>query len=554
MKKKKKGGAVKILTLFLALMLLVNVGILGYLWYQNNHIFVDGKAYEIHVRSLDLREEEISFAHFDSLHAQLPECEILWNVPFQNGKQSSDTVQLQITGLTQADIDVMKVYFPELRMVDASGCRDYEMLELLQAQLPDVEVKYSIDLGGKEYAPDTQELILYESDYSPELLAENLRYLRSVSRMELHMPRMSAAEIDELRATFPEIEITCTVEVLGQEYAPDVKELDLSAMTSDQVDHVIEQIALLPELEYVELVAEGGTSSLEKADAARLMAAVPRATLHYVFDFYGTRVCTTDTEVVLKNVKIGDEGEAEVRLALSLMQGGTRFVLDSCRMSNALLAQLREDYRDNVKLVWRISFGKGSCLTDAEVIRCVYDLVDDNAHDLVYCEDVRFLDLGHDEYLDGTEFIAGMPNLEVVILSGAPITDLTPFAGCHKLRVLELANCSYITDLSPLTSCEGLRMLNISYTGITDLSPLDGLELTHMVAKGLYRPMIAEEEQNRFNEAHPDCWSQFDRDSVPYGQGWRYTEDDKPMEWYEEITAAFRYPDAPNNAGWYFSK
>lgn len=554
MKKKKKGGAVKILTLFLALMLLVNVGILGYLWYQNNHVFVDGKAYEIHVRSLDLREEEISFAHFDSLHAQLPECEILWNVPFQNGKQSSDTVQLQITGLTQADIDVMKVYFPELRMVDASGCRDYEMLELLQAQLPDVEVKYSIDLGGKEYAPDTQELILYEGDYSPELLAENLRYLRSVSRMELHMPRMSAAEIDELRAAFPEIEITCTVEVLGQEYAPDVKELDLSAMTSDQVDHVIEQIALLPELEYVELVAEGGTSSLEKADAARLMAAVPRATLHYVFDFYGTRVCTTDTEVVLKNVKIGDEGEAEVRLALSLMQGGTRFVLDSCRMSNALLAQLREDYRDNVKLVWRISFGKGSCLTDAEVIRCVYDLVDDNAHDLVYCEDVRFLDLGHDEYLDGTDFIAGMPNLEVVILSGAPITDLTPFAGCHKLRVLELANCSYITDLSPLTSCEGLRMLNISYTGITDLSPLDGLELTHMVAKGLYRPMIAEEEQNRFNEAHPDCWSQFDKDSVPYGQGWRYTEDDKPMEWYEEITAAFRYPDAPNNAGWYFSK
>lgn len=553
MKKKKKGGILKALTIVLAVILLVNVGVLGYLWYQNNHIFVDGKAYEIHVQSLDLRQEDISFTHFDSLHSQLPECEILWNVPFQDGKKSSDIAELRISGLTQADIDVMKGYFTELRTVDASGCRDYAMLEALQAQLPDVEVQYSVFLGGKEYAPDTEELILYKGDYTPELLAENLVYLHSVSRMELHMPPMGAEEINALRECFPEIEITCTVEVLGQEYAPDTTELDLSAVTAEQVDQLIDQLALLPELSHVELVAADGSSVLEMADAARLMAAVPQAEFHYVFDFYGTRVCTTDSEVILKNVKIGDEGEETVRLALSLMQGGTRFVLDNCRMSNELLAQLREEYRDHAKLVWRVSFGKGSCLTDAEVIRCVYDLVDDNSHNLVYCEDVRFLDLGHDEYLDGADFIAGMPNLEVVILSGAPIRDLTPFSGCHKLRVLELANCSYITDLSPLASCEALKMLNISYTGVTDLSPLDGLELTHMCAKGMYRPMIAAEEQKRFVEAHPDCWSQFDKDEVPYGQGWRYTTENKPMEWYAEITKAFRYPDAPNNAGWYFS-
>ena len=77
-------------------------------------------------------------------------------------------------------------------------------------------------------------------------------------------------------------------------------------------------------------------------------------------------------------------------------------------------------------MVWRVWFGGGSTLTDAEVIRCTYDLVDDNCEDLIYCEDVRFMDIGHNEYLDGVPFVAGMPNLEYIIVSGAPIKDLTP--------------------------------------------------------------------------------------------------------------------------------
>ena len=74
-----KKKLVTILVVIVLILSLLVAGAIGFLWYRDNHIFVDGKAYSIHVQSLDLREEDISFAHYDAVHSQLPGCEILWN-------------------------------------------------------------------------------------------------------------------------------------------------------------------------------------------------------------------------------------------------------------------------------------------------------------------------------------------------------------------------------------------------------------------------------------------------------------------------------------------
>ena len=318
-----------------------------------------------------------------------------------------------------------------------------------------------------------------------------------------------------------------------------------------------EQLALLPELETVELMDSSGASQLTLEEVKTLQEAAPEAVFHYSFSFFDSTISTTDEEVVIKNQKIGDENEAQVRLALDVMENCSRFVLDNCRLSDEVLAQIREDYRDKTKVVWRVWFGEGgSSLTDVQVIRAVYGLVDDNCHDLVYCEDVRFLDLGHNEYLDGADFISGMPNLEYAILSGAPIKSLEPFSGCKKLKFLEIAFCEYIEDISPLASCESLEMLNIGNTHVTDLSPLDELNLTHLMAR-LYPgggSRVPAEEQTRFQEQHPDCWASF-TGAQPYGDGWRYEEDNETFTAaYELINDAFRYPNAPNTVGWYFDE
>ena len=514
---------ITVLVIVALVLLLLIAGAVGFLWYRDNHVFVEGKAYPIHAESLDLREESISFDHYDQLHKLLPDCEILWNVPFQNGSYSSDSASLTVTGLTDTDIGLMETYFPKLRQVDAAGCSDYDMLEKLCARLPDVKVSYQVNLGTLSVEPDTTSLTL--------------------------------EEIEGLRAQFPEITFTYTVTILGQTYEETATEMDLSSMTSGEVSEAAGKLPMLPNLEKLNLTDANGSSQLSKEDV-KLLQASTNAVIDYTFDFFGKKISTADEEIIIQNVKIGDEGLPEVRLALDILPGCKRFVLENCQISNEEMAKLRDEYREQTKVVWRISFGKGTTLTDAQVIRAVYDLVDTNCDNLKYCEDARFMDIGHNEYLKTSEFISGMKSLEYVIVSGSMISDLKPFGNCKNLKVLEAAFCEYIESVEGLETCENLEYLNISYTKVTDLSPLDKLNLKNLCAMYHPRSRVPQEEQDRFKALKPDCEMNF-VGSQPYGTAWRYDEQNNPRPWYALIRSVFRYdrdPNIPNHVGWYYEE
>ena len=229
-------------------------------------------------------------------------------------------------------------------------------------------------------------------------------------------------------------------------------------------------------------------------------------------------------------------------------------MLENCKISNESMAQLREDYRDKTKVVWRVPYGGGSCMTDCEVIRCTYELTDKNAQNLVYCEDVRFMDVGHNDvtFLSDFSFLKGMPKLEAIIISSAYVSDLTPFANCKELKFFEAAFCGNIEDLSPLAQCEKLEMVNISFTKVKDLSPLDNVPVKTLFAQNYSAKRISAEEQKRFAEVHPDCLTQYTGDQ-PYGRGWRYDEHDKYLPYYGMLRKVFRLDDniIPNSVGWY---
>lgn len=551
----------KVLCVVLVILLifaLAAAGGYGYAWYRSNHIFVEDAVYPIDAQSLDLRGQDISFDHYNAVHSQLPNCEIAWDVPFQGGKYANDTESLTVSSLSDEDMDILLTYFPKLKRLDASGCREYDRLVSFQEQRPQCQVIYQVDLGGKSFELDTTELTLENGDYDFDTLMKNLSYLPQVTSITLRMPELSQEQMGELKTAYETISFSCTVALLGREYDAQTTALDLSAMTTDQVAEVAGKLAMLPNLETVELMDASGQSGLTKEDVKALMAAAPEAAFHYTFEFYGETLSTDTEEVKLANIKIGDEGESEIRAALDLLTNCKRFVLDNCQVSNEVMAQIREDYRDQTKVVWRVYFGKGSSLTDAQLMRVVGDLVDSNCSDLIYCEDVVCIDLGHNEWLTDTSFIAGMVNLEYCIISGAPIKDLTPFANCKKLKFLEIAFCEYLTDATPLAQCESLEMLNISNTHITDLTPLDDLPLTHLCAKmypgGVSR--VSKDEEARFRAQHPDCWSTFNEDAQPYGRGWRYEEDQiTPLPYYQQIRDWLLYdiyPRTPNHTGWYF--
>lgn len=554
----------KVLISVIVVLALVLAALTGFIWYQAGHIFVDGAAYAKDADVLDLRGQSISEAHYLTVQQALPDCEVIWDVPFQGGKVSSDVQQLTITRVESEDIRMLKAYFPKLQTVDASGCTDYPMLALLARELKDCQVSYQVDLGGTSADPNLDAMVLEQGSYTFETLLENLQYLPRLRTLHFPTSDLSGQEQDLLKKAYPQLEVTSTVEILGKEYDSVTAKLDLSAMKSADVESVAAKLALLPNLETVELMGSSG-SYLLLTDVQKLKNAAPEVSFHYSCDFYGVTVSTTDTEVTLKNLSIKAMPETgiagEIRAMLDIMDNCQRIVVEGLsqydkiwtRISSAELAEIREEYRDKTSVVWRVFFGEnGSSLTDAEVIRAVYGVTDDNSKDLIYCENVRYLDLGHNEFLDYMDFLSGMTDLEVAILSGAPLRDLSPIAACKNLKFLEIANCQYIPNIDALKECTQLEMLNISFTTFEDLSPIMDLNLTHLtsvrnkfVSKG-----EPEEALQSFIDAHPDCWTVYEGEQ-PYGVGWRYDKDDKHLPWYAKMVTAFHYPNAYNNIGWY---
>ena len=354
---------------------------------------------------------------------------------------------------------------------------------------------------------------------------------------------LTAEQLDALREAYPDLTLDYTVELFGTGYSVDTTELDLSAMNSSGVEEACRKLGKLNNLTDVTL-----NSSLSFEDVDALQDAVPHIRFHYTFNLLGRTVSTGDQEIIYKNQNFGDSEEAEIRKALKILDHTSRFVLDNCGFSNETLAKLREDFRGGPKVIWRVYFGTQSrynTLTDDDTIRAVYNVTDDTCGPMKYLEDVKYMDLGHNEYLTDFSFVGYMPELEVLIGSGSAVKDLSGIENCKKLTWLELASCLKLDNIEPLAGCEGLKYLNISYTKVKDLSPLDALKLERFV---YLNPKASTKEQNTFLTIHPkaECITVFYGYSQPYGYGWRYDDNGKTMFWYykDVIREVFEYDKA----------
>lgn len=553
----KKSTLIAIL-LGILIMALVVAGTMGYLRYRETHLFIDDTVYPMDAQSLDLRGQDISISYYNTLRWQLPRCQILWDVPFQGGRVASNATELTVTSLTQEDLDIIYRYLPGVTKLDATGCDAYDLLEQFQRERAQCLVIYQVDLGGTRADSKSTELTLLPEDFQLETFRQNLPHLAQVTSVTFQSAELLPAELEALKRDYPEIQFQATVNILGVECDSNTQRLDLSTMTSQDVEIVSKKLAMLPNLTYVELM-NGGSSGLAMGDVKILKDSTPGVTFNYAFDFYGKTINAADKEVVIQGVDIGDAGEANVRAALELMDGCERFVLDRCGISNELMAKLRDDYRDKTKVVWRVNVAEGNILTDVDCLYLIEDLTDSNCQNLVYFEDVRFLDAGHNENGKWTDvsFVAGMPNLEAIIISGSSVSDLSAFENCKKLKMFEAGYCGYIKDISALAGCESLERVNISFTKVTDLSALDNLNIVQLCALNGSANRVSAKEQQRFQELHPDCETHY-VGKQPYGQFWRWelNNSQKQREWYMEMATALDYENYTKNknSGWYLDE
>ncbi len=447
--------------------------------------------------------------------------------------------QLSIV-VTAENISELDTY-PDLKEVDLTGSTCYEAIAAYIRSHPGMTVHYDVALGNASIDHEATELVLEAGSFTCEELLEKLAYLPNVNYITLPATDLTTEQLEAIRAfsaTTP-ITVEYTVDVLGTAYAPDETALDLSALEPAQLPEILETLKLFPYLSNAELMRADGTSALSMADVKTLQDAFPGALFHYSFDLFGQTLSTTDETVAYDEVPIGNEGEEAIRQALDILTNCTYFKLDDCGLDNEVMAGIRDDYPD-VKVVWRIHIDHFSMLTDEETLRLTHRLNDNNVADLKYCTDAKYVDFGHNETLSDFSFVAYMPQLEIVILSGSSVTDLTPFESCPNLEWMELCFCGFLSDISPMAGKENLKYLNISYTQVSDISMLDDVPLERF---NCMKNNVSYEDSLTFKEKHPDCISVF-TGVQPYGYGWRYNDNGYTFfEFYENMRVIFRYDD-----------
>lgn len=475
--KKRRSNKTPVIVLLVILCLAVMV-LGGIIWFITSHFFVGGKPYPNQAETLDLRGKTISVQEYEAIRRKLPDCEIRWDIPFQNSTYPDDTTRLSVSSLSDRDLELLG-YFRALKEVDAEGCRDYEQLMALREQYPNVRLQYTVEIGGTEYDQNTTAVVCAELTeeqitmlgYLPQLVSVDATGCRDYERLGV------------LREAYPGLEVSYEVELLGQHFTGE----DVSATFADpDMDALQEGLAWLSALETVHLVEPDA----DAATLRSLMEAYPEMTITWEKTVLGKTFHSGDTEYDLTELKLSDtqtpRWTAEpmtaeetsginriVEEAMAYFPNAEKVILPAYHFDNETMSAFREKMRPEYKVVWTVYVTRKPVRTDQEVIHSsAYRVcfIDEQSQDLKYCEDAIVVDIGH-SYVKNIEWVKGMPKLKYLILTHNWVKDLTPLSTCKNLVYLELFWNDHIPDYTPILGCTALEDLNISAT-FADIEPL----------------------------------------------------------------------------------
>jgi hypothetical protein len=71
---------------------------------MNYHI-ISGKLYAKDLEVLDLRSQKVNPAHVEKLSEKMPDCDIRWNIVYQDGYLENDVTEVTVTSLSEKDLE-----------------------------------------------------------------------------------------------------------------------------------------------------------------------------------------------------------------------------------------------------------------------------------------------------------------------------------------------------------------------------------------------------------------------------------------------------------------
>lgn len=406
-----------------------------------------------------------------------------------------------------------------------------------------------VDIGGSEVDVAATELDLAVLTYDLDALTAAADRLNVISAINLGTTDLSAEQVNQLQAAFPNAEISYTLDLYGQGANAQTDYLDLSMMPLEEAEQTLKQLPLLTGLQQINFISETGDCvfSVENISVLdQFREILPNVNFRVSFELFGQTVTSEDARIEYFCVPIGNEGAEVVRSVLPYLSSCEYLLMDGCEVDNEVMAQLREDFRAQTKVVWRVwvkephyDNGKyqrwASALTDTHRIRTV--LVDDTNSDVFkYCEETRFVDFGHNYNISDFSFLGYMPKLEAAIIGLTSCNDISMLVNCPELEYLEIYG-SKVTDLTPLASLKNLRHLNISRLEIDDITPIYGLELERLRCVVTDVP---KEQLEEYARLHPDCRMLL-AGYMPHENGWRYEADGSKVPRYALLQEQMEY-------------
>lgn len=518
-KKGSKKGLIIALAVILAI-LVAAVGAAGFLAIRY-HI-IDAKLYLKDSETLDLRGQEIKQSHFDKISEKMPDCEVRWDIPFQGGVLADDAREVTVTALSEKDI-AMLAYAHQLETVNAEGCTDYETLEMLRQQRPDLNVVYSVAFSGGNYSWDVETLLL--NSVSQEDI-QQLRHLPNLKTVVLAGGSYDVQTVEALREAARSAGLQFALNIGSEMY----QDTETALQVSDATDEDLQLLQFVTALETLEL-------QNPKADPQRIFAlqeSMPNVAVSWSVVLGDQRFDNTVTHVDLTMVEVTDLAEVEQKMQYlpNLQQvtfgvcgkdnadwDNSRSQLAASPIPNEDMSAYRDRVRDQYKVVWTVRLGPSIAIpTDKDNFMPnhfgVGQLPDSYAYNLRYCEEMVCLDVGHMTLTD-ISFVEFMPNLKYLILAWTEVQYIEPIRSCKNLVFLELDH-SCIRDISPLVDCTALEDLNLGMT-YCDIEPL--LEMPWL--KNVY--MILRSKAGVVGMGLPDTRvvTSNDPDAATVGYGWR---------------------------------
>ena len=479
--------------------------------------------------ALDLRGQALSLEEVRALRDAHPGAVIRWDVPVGSGRFDSESQSIAVPDYTAADRAALD-FFPALKELDASGSTDYEALQELRRDMPNLSVSWTVPVGDKTLPMDTPVLLLEGEETSAGELAETLSRFTALRRVVMDRCPYGDDERAELRRRFPGTLFQWPVELCSRTFLSTDETLSFAGqedMTEADLRTIRKKAAEFPNLRAVDLTDCGFDGETLHALDEQLGDGVD---VKWTFELYGVTVCTTDEEIDVSKRYIRDNAKA-VEAAIPWMSHLKKVVMCEVEVSNKRLIELYEKYLpQGIRVVWMVQIKWGGIRTDSDHFTPYpesgarqYPSMT-GLSNLYYCPDLVALDLGHSNIKD-LGYLSIMPKLQYLILADSWVMDLTEVGELQELTWLEIFKTG-VKDISPLLNCKKLEHLNICYI----IAPGDHLYETLRQMTWLKRlwccgTFMTKEQLAKLKEELPNCeiWDKMGDESV--GSTWGYHPD-----------------------------